>query len=135
MTASRAKTVEKFHRGAIGDKRFFAADVVLLRISISRRFDSAHLKLLQLTRRTCHVLRGDGALYVAEFANDRVLRISHAALGLGDLNGDNVVSLLNVCPFVNAISTATFISAADLNGDGIVNLLNVGPFIVLLLCG
>ena len=51
---------------------------------------------------------------------------------LGDVNGDGVVNLLDVGPFVDAISTATFIIQADINQDGVVNLLDVGPFVDLL---
>ena len=51
---------------------------------------------------------------------------------LGDLNGDGAVNLLDVGPFVEAVSSGSFIPAADINGDGSVNLLDVGPFIDLL---
>ena len=45
----------------------------------------------------------------------------------GDVNQDELVNLLDVGPFVDAISFGTFIPEADLNCDGIVNLLDVGP--------
>ncbi len=51
---------------------------------------------------------------------------------LGDINGDGVVNLLDVAPFVELISTNTFLPEADINGDGEVNLLDVEPFIELL---
>ena len=51
---------------------------------------------------------------------------------LGDVNGDGVVNLLDVAPFVDAISTGTFVPEADINQDGVVNLLDVNPFIDLL---
>ena len=51
---------------------------------------------------------------------------------LGDLNGDGVVDLLDVAPFVQAIADGVFIPEADINEDGDVNLLDVDPFIVLL---
>ncbi len=51
---------------------------------------------------------------------------------LGDLNGDMVVNLLDVAPFVELISSGTFEPAADVNGDMVVNLLDVGPFIDLI---
>ncbi len=51
---------------------------------------------------------------------------------LGDVNGDGIVSLLDVDPFVEAIATSTFIPEADVNQDGIVNLLDVDPFVDLL---
>ena len=51
---------------------------------------------------------------------------------LGDLNGDGLVNLLDVAPFVAAISSGTYIPEADINQDGQVNLLDVDPFIDLL---
>lgn len=51
---------------------------------------------------------------------------------LGDVNQDGVVNLLDVAPFVNAITTGTFIAEADINQDGFVNLLDVAPFVDLL---
>ena len=53
-------------------------------------------------------------------------------VALGDVNGDGVVNLLDVQPFVNAISNGTFLPAADTNLDGVVNLLDVEGFIELL---
>ena len=50
----------------------------------------------------------------------------------GDVNVDGVVNLLDVGPFVDAISTGTFINQADVNQDGVVNLLDVAPFVDLL---
>lgn len=51
---------------------------------------------------------------------------------LGDVNCDGVVDLLDVTPFVDAISTGVFDSKADVNRDGVVDLLDVGPFVALL---
>ncbi len=51
---------------------------------------------------------------------------------LGDINGDGIVNLLDVGPFVSAITTGTFIPAADINMDGQVNLLDVAGFVDLL---
>lgn len=51
---------------------------------------------------------------------------------LGDVNGDGVVNLLDIAPFVNLISSGGFLPAADINGDGVVNLLDIGPFVDLL---
>ena len=51
---------------------------------------------------------------------------------LGDVNGDGAVDLLDVAPFVDAITTGTFVPAADVNQDGSVDLLDVGPFVDLL---
>jgi hypothetical protein len=51
---------------------------------------------------------------------------------LGDVNGDGSVNLLDISPFVDAISNGTFIPEADINQDGSVNLLDVADFVVLL---
>lgn len=53
---------------------------------------------------------------------------------LGDLNGDGVVNLLDVVPFVNVLSRGQYVKEADINGDGFVNLLDV-RFMVELLTG
>ncbi len=53
----------------------------------------------------------------------------------GDLNGDNVVNLLDVAPFVEAITTGQFTCEGDMNGDSAVNLLDVAPFVDLLSAG
>jgi hypothetical protein len=54
---------------------------------------------------------------------------------LGDLNGDMMVTLLDVAGFVMAITTGTFSCEADTNQDGIVSLLDVSPFVILLTGG
>ena len=54
------------------------------------------------------------------------------SLILGDVNGDGVVNLLDVAPFVTAISNGTYSMEADINIDGVVNLLDVNPFIDIL---
>ena len=51
---------------------------------------------------------------------------------LGDVNGDGEVNLLDVGPFVAAITSGVYIPEADINGDLLVNLLDVGPFVDLL---
>jgi len=55
-----------------------------------------------------------------------------AATLLGDVNCDGLVNLLDVVPFVEAISGGPFNAKADINSDGNVNLLDVAPFIDLL---
>ena len=50
----------------------------------------------------------------------------------GDVNGDGVVNLLDIEPFVDLINGGRFQVEADVNGDGVVNLLDVEPFIELL---
>ncbi len=51
---------------------------------------------------------------------------------LGDVNGDCVVSLLDVAPFVSLVTSGGFQAEGDINGDGVVNLLDVSPFVELL---
>lgn len=50
----------------------------------------------------------------------------------GDLNRDGSVNLLDVGPFVDALTSGEFACQADLNNDGDVNLLDVDPFVTLL---
>ena len=54
---------------------------------------------------------------------------------LGDVNGDMVVDLLDVAPFVNLLSNNGFQPEADINMDGVVDLLDVNPFVKLLSAG
>lgn len=67
-------------------------------------------------------------------ANQIVLsQFEPAGVLLGDVNGDGVVDLLDVAPFVEAVASGTYIAQADINGDGMVNLLDVQPFVDLLI--
>ena len=50
----------------------------------------------------------------------------------GDINGDGVVNLLDVAPFVALLANGQFQLEADINGDGAVNLLDVAGFVELL---
>lgn len=50
----------------------------------------------------------------------------------GDLNGDGMVDLTDVSPFVDALASGEYSVAADVNLDGQVNLLDVGPLVELL---
>ncbi len=52
----------------------------------------------------------------------------------GDVNRDGNVDILDVAPFVDAI-TGDFDCAADVNGDGAVDILDVAPFVALLTGG
>ena len=52
--------------------------------------------------------------------------------GRGDVNMDGVVNLLDVEPFVDAVTNGSFIQEADVNCDGVINLLDVAPFVELL---
>ena len=51
---------------------------------------------------------------------------------LGDINCDGAISLLDVAPFVELISSDEFFDKADINQDGSVDLLDIEPFINLL---
>lgn len=51
---------------------------------------------------------------------------------LGDVNGDGVVNLLDVAPFVAVLTSGIYNPAADINMDGQVNLLDVALFVALL---
>lgn len=51
---------------------------------------------------------------------------------LGDINGDGVVSLTDVSPFVALLSAGQFQCEADINEDGVVSLTDVSPFVTLL---
>ena len=51
---------------------------------------------------------------------------------IGDVNGDGVIDLLDVKPFINLIISGRYELTGDINGDGHVNLLDVIPLIDLL---
>ncbi len=51
---------------------------------------------------------------------------------LGDINGDGVVSLQDVTPFVDLLTSGDFQAEGDINGDGTVDLSDVAPFVKLL---
>lgn len=65
-----------------------------------------------------------------DVAVNQTLNITEAILG--DLNGDEMVSLLDVGPFVSLLSANSYQPEADLNADGVVNLLDVAPFVKAL---
>ena len=52
--------------------------------------------------------------------------------GVGDVNCDGSVNLLDVAPFVDLISSGGFDAKADINQDGSVDLLDVQPFVTIL---
>ena len=54
---------------------------------------------------------------------------------LGDVNGDGVVTLADVNPFVALLTGGGFQCEADINEDGIVSLADVNPFVVILTGG
>lgn len=57
------------------------------------------------------------------------------AAAIGDMNGDGLVDLLDVAPFVDALTAGEFPCQADINQDGVFDLLDVSPFVTLLTGG
>ena len=51
---------------------------------------------------------------------------------VGDINCDGQITLLDVAPFVELVSSGDYAFKADINGDGTVDLLDVEPFVMLL---
>ena len=51
---------------------------------------------------------------------------------VGDVNCDGIVNLLDVAPFVEAVSNSVYDVKADANFDGADNLLDVAPFVALI---
>ena len=54
---------------------------------------------------------------------------------LGDVNRDAMVSFLDINPFIELLSTGTFLEEADCNQDGVVNFLDIASFIAILADG
>ena len=71
-----------------------------------------------------------GSFFVSN--NGSSLLLNYTPILLGDINGDNAVNLLDVQPFVTALSGGGSSPEADINQDGVVNLLDVQPFVALL---
>ena len=55
-----------------------------------------------------------------------------SGFAVGDVNQDGSVNLLDVGPFISAVSRGPFVCEADTNGDGVVNLLDIESFVTLL---
>lgn len=51
---------------------------------------------------------------------------------VGDVDGNGLINLLDVAPFVAVLSSGVYQDEADINRDGAVNLLDVNPFVSLL---
>ena len=69
----------------------------------------------------------------ASVADGSLVMLSLATTCLpGDVNMDGAVDLLDVSPFVDAITNSSFFCEADINGDGAVDLLDVVPFVEIL---
>lgn len=54
---------------------------------------------------------------------------------LGDVNCDGVIDLLDIQPFVTAVTNNVFDEKADINGDGDDDLLDIAGFVQLLIDG
>lgn len=89
----------------------------------------------------------DGAFFADVFGNSTVnadqvdlptpytgmaISIRSTSVLKGDVNLDGTVNLLDVGPFIDALSSGEFQAEADTNCDGSVDLLDVGPFIDIL---
>lgn len=74
---------------------------------------------------------GNTMVFVAGL-NGQTAIVSADLVTPGDVNCDGFVDLLDIGPFVEALSTGIFNIAADVNQDGVNNLLDVGPFVELL---
>lgn len=67
------------------------------------------------------------------FALDNIVLNTKGGIVIkGDVNMDGTVNLLDVGPFVDALSDGSNQAEADTNCDGTVNLLDVGPFVDIL---
>ena len=51
---------------------------------------------------------------------------------LGDVNRDNVVSFLDITPFISLLTTSGFQAEADFDGNNVVDFLDIAPFISAL---
>lgn len=58
-----------------------------------------------------------------------------SGFNLGDANHDGVVDLLDVGPFIDAITSGVYQCESDTNQDATVDLLDVGTFVELLTAG
>ena len=59
-------------------------------------------------------------------------RVNEPDFLLGDVNCDGELNLLDVAPFVDAVTSGSFSAKADINLDGSVDLLDVSPFVAIL---
>ncbi len=73
-------------------------------------------------------------LTVDNLAINTSCKMEGCEFALGDVNGDGNVDILDVAPFVAAI-TGEFVCEADVNEDGVVDILDVAPFVALLTGG
>ena len=79
-------------------------------------------------------LDGDiDAVTLNENSDDfRLYLNEHVAIDFGDINGDGLIDLLDIQPFVQVLVSGEYQIEADINCDGTVNLLDVSPFVEIL---
>ena len=61
-----------------------------------------------------------------------IIRIDDPDVVFGDVDGNGLVNLLDVQPFIDLLTSGLYLLEADINQDGFVNLLDVQPFVDLL---
>ena len=84
-----------------------------------------------VTAGSCYEVRVGG--YFSDMGNIDLNGIfTPKGILIGDVNCDGVVDLLDVAPFVDALTSGLFDPKADINQYGMVDLLDVGPFVELL---
>ena len=67
------------------------------------------------------------------FVFDNITILSEGAGGIaGDVNSDESINLLDICPFVDLLNTGGFDPNADINSDGVVDTADVAPFVNLI---
>lgn len=78
-------------------------------------------------------ISNNGTIFGRGLLNDQLTGFAMVrTVILGDINGDGVVSLQDVAPFVDLLTSGDFQAEGDINGDGAVDLSDVAPFVKLL---
>ena len=91
--------------------------------------------------RACFVADADSSLIRFSAVNEDndggvvIDEVQIVEILLGDVDQDGDISLLDVEPFISAITGADYIAEADTNCDGFVSLLDVQPFVNILTGG
>lgn len=78
---------------------------------------------------------GDGRSRFATTATAAITFEVGPGFPLGDVNCDGFVNLLDVGPFVAAITSGVFDPKADFDENGTVDLLDIAPFVLILTGG
>ena len=61
-----------------------------------------------------------------------VQRISVFNLLLGDTDHNRVVNFADIAPFIQSLTSGTYLREADIDGSGEVTFLDIAPFIAIL---